>query len=63
MFKAIGKFFGEVKNELSKVTWPSRAESTKHTIYVIVSTVIAGLVIAGVDYVFSKGLALLIGTK
>jgi len=63
MTNPITKFIGEVKAELVKVAWPSRNDSFKMAFYVILSTVIAALVIAGVDYIFARGVELIIGTK
>ena len=49
MFKKISKFLQEVKQELSKVSWPSREELKGTTIVVIVITLILALFIFGVD--------------
>ncbi len=40
----IVNFLGEVKSELAKVVWPTKAETIKYTLTVIVfSIVVAGL--------------------
>jgi preprotein translocase subunit SecE len=49
MFKKISNFFQEVKQEMSKVSWPTREELKGTTIVVIVMTIILSLFIFGVD--------------
>ena len=46
------KFFSEVAAELAKVTWPTRAETTKLTIAVIVISLAVGLFVGGLDILF-----------
>lgn len=46
------KFFSEVAAELGKVTWPTRAETTKLTIAVIVISLAVGLFVGGLDILF-----------
>ncbi len=48
------KFFSEVVSELSKVTWPTRAEATRLTAAVIVISLAVGLFIGGLDILFLK---------
>jgi preprotein translocase subunit SecE len=45
MFEKINKFFQEVKQEMSKVSWPTRHELKGTTIIVIVLTVILSVFI------------------
>lgn len=54
------KFLSETKEELQKVTWPTRAEVTRLTIIVIVSSLIVGVYIGGVDFLFTKALELVL---
>ena len=49
MFKKISKFLQDVKQEMSKVSWPTREELKGTTIVVIVITLILSLFIFGVD--------------
>ena len=49
MFKKISKFLQEVKQEMSKVSWPTRDELKGTTIVVIVITLILSIFIFGVD--------------
>lgn len=48
---APAKFIKETVNELKKVTWPTRAETIKLTIVVIVISLVVGAFIGGLDYV------------
>ncbi len=57
----IGKFIGQVKTEMKKVAWPSRAELISSTIVVITATIILGIFIGICDLVLSRVINLLIG--
>lgn len=46
-------FLSEVKTELSKVVWPSREETIRLTVIVIVVSIILGLFVGGLDYLFT----------
>ena len=48
------QFFEETRSELQKVTWPSRNEVTRLTMVVIAVSVLVGLYIGGLDFVFTK---------
>ena len=48
------KFFEETRAELQKVTWPPRQEVTRLTMVVIGVSLIVGLYIGGLDFVFTK---------
>lgn len=43
--KRIGRFFRELKAELKKVAWPSRAETMRNTGIVIVCVIVVGLIV------------------
>jgi len=58
--KGIIGFFGEVKNELSKVTWPTRTEVVRLTLIVFAVSAIIGAYVGGIDYVFTRVLAAVI---
>jgi preprotein translocase subunit SecE len=47
-------FLGEVKTEMSKVTWPSRKELIQSTGVVIVVVIIAGIYIGIFDVIWSE---------
>ena len=46
-------FFGEVRGELKKVTWPSRQEVQTTTVVVIATTIVFGFYLFGLDLAFS----------
>ncbi len=54
------EFFKEVLTELGKVSWPKRALVVKLTIVVIGVSLVVALYLGGLDYVFAKGIALLL---
>ena len=43
--KRIGRFFRELKAELKKVAWPTRAETMRNTGIVIVCVIIVGIIV------------------
>ncbi len=49
MFKKIAKFLHEVRQEMSKVSWPTRDELKGTTLVVIVLTIVLSVFIFGVD--------------
>lgn len=54
-----GEFFRQVRAELNKVVWPTRAETVQTAIMVLILTIILSFFFLGVDAVFSavvKGL-------
>lgn len=53
-------YFKESQAELARVTWPTRKQAAKLTVAVIVFSIILALFIGAIDYLFSKGLQLLI---
>ena len=42
-------FFSEVKTELSKVVWPTRRETIKYTITVIVFSIVVAVILGLTD--------------
>ncbi len=51
----------EVKEELSKVTWPNREQTTRYTILVISVAVAVGLFLGGFDYILTLLTAFILG--
>ena len=51
----VGGFFAEVQAEMKRVTWPSQREVSATTIVVIVTSVVFGLYLFGVDLLISRG--------
>jgi preprotein translocase subunit SecE len=54
MLRKIQTYFGEVSQELSKVSWPSREELYGSTLVVIVLCVILSLFVFGVDFLLNR---------
>lgn len=48
------KFIGETYNELKKVVWLSRREVTYLSVLVLLVAAIVGLILAGLDYGFTR---------
>lgn len=46
-------FFKEVKEELVKVVWPSREQTIRYTVLVILVAVAVGLFLGGLDYLLT----------
>ena len=46
------EFIKESKIELKKVTWPTREETIRHTMTVIIISVALALFLGGLDYLF-----------
>ena len=44
------QFIKDVKNELAKVIWPTRAQTVRMTLYVIGISVLVALILGAVDY-------------
>ena len=59
-FEELKTFLHEVRSELRRVTWPPKTEVYPTTIVVIVTTIIFGVLLYGVDVIFSRGLAALL---
>ncbi len=53
MMKAID-FLKEVRVELLKVVWPSREQTIRLTVTVILVTLIVGFFLGGIDFLLTK---------
>ena len=53
-------FLKETKDELQKVSWPSRDEVIRLTFVVIFASLIVGLFLGGADFIFTKLIELII---
>jgi preprotein translocase subunit SecE len=49
------EFIRDVRGELKKVAWPSKAEVVTSTIVVLMAVIFMSLLIFGLDLAFSKG--------
>jgi len=61
MIKRMRGFLTDVRSELKKVTWPNRNDLQKTTIAVIVLSVIFGIYLKSVDFVFQWVVQQIIG--
>lgn len=59
MFQKISKYFSEVGQELSKVSWPSREELYGSTVVVIVLCVILSVFVYSIDLVLNRLLGII----
>jgi preprotein translocase subunit SecE len=50
----VRKFLKEVRQELSKVDWPSRRELISYTVVVLVTVIVMTSLVFALDFVFSK---------
>ena len=57
---SILKYLREVRLELSKVTWPTRASAVRMTSIVILASLAVGLYIGGLDVLFTNLMGILI---
>ena len=48
------RFLREVRDELAKVVWPSTREVVTYTIVVILTVLVMGLIVFGLDVLFSR---------
>lgn len=55
------QFVREVRQEMSKVTWPSRKELTVTTISVLVMSALAALFFFAVDQLIALAICLILG--
>ncbi len=60
LFQSLIDFFKDVKNELSKVTFPSKSETIGSTTVVIVFTLIVSIFLAVVDITLVRLLRLVV---
>ena len=54
-----GQFLKEVRGELRRVAWPTRAEVVKYSTVVLITLILVTMMIFGLDYVFGKGVLFL----
>ena len=57
------RYFYEAKEELEKVTWPSRKETIRSTLTVIGVSLSVAVFLGALDFGFSKALETLIASK
>jgi len=57
------KFIQEAREELKKVTWPTREQTIRLTIVVIIVSLIVSLYLGLLDIVLGEGLKLILSTR
>ncbi len=58
---AIQRYFRETSGELRKVSWPTWPEARRLTALVLVVMVVVGIFLAGMDYLASQLLDIVLG--
>jgi preprotein translocase subunit SecE len=61
IFSRLALFIRQVVVELRKVIWPTRKELIAYTTIVIVFVAVVAAIIAGFDYIFTRGVLLIFG--
>ena len=61
IFKRFGKGVKDVIGELKKVVWPTKKQLVNNTVIVIAALIIIGLVIFGLDSLFTSLIKLVLG--
>jgi len=56
----IVQYLKDAKTELKKVTWPTKKETTKHTLIVIGVSLGVAVFLGALDFLFSKIISLVI---
>lgn len=54
-------FFREAFAELRKVNWPTREQALRLTVLVIAVSVLVGMILGGIDYIFEKIFEFILG--
>ena len=55
------QFYQQVRQEVSKVTWPSRKETTVTSAMVFVMVIVVSLFFLVVDYILGAGVGYILG--
>lgn len=55
------QFIRQVRQEVAKVTWPSRKETTITTVMVFVMVALASIFLMGVDWIFAELVQIVLG--
>ena len=57
------QFYQQVRQEVSKVTWPSRKETTVTSAMVFVMVIVVSLFFLLVDYILGAGVSYVLGLR
>ncbi|WP_026895858.1 preprotein translocase subunit SecE [Clostridiisalibacter paucivorans] len=61
VFNRLGGFFRGVRSEIKKVSWPNKKDLINHTIVVLVTCALMGLLIWVLDTVYQGLLSVIVG--
>jgi len=61
MANRLVQYFLDAKAELKKVSWPTRRETLKHTVLVVVISLLVAAFLGALDYLFTIGFEQLLG--
>jgi len=53
-------YLKNVRAELAHVVWPTRYQSLIHVALIVLISIVTALFIAGLDYVFTRGVGMLV---
>lgn len=59
--KSIVKYFKDLKSEFKKVVWPSKKTVFNNTVVVLISLVVSGILVWGLDLLFASLIKLMLG--
>ncbi len=57
----VSNWFKGLKSEFRKITWPDKKSLVRKSVAVIISAIILGAIISGIDFIVVKGLELIVG--
>ena len=60
MLKRITHFFRESYEECKRVSWPTRQETVRYTLFIIGFSIALALFLGLLDFIFSRGLETLL---
>ncbi|OGG37733.1 preprotein translocase subunit SecE [Candidatus Jorgensenbacteria bacterium GWA1_54_12] len=60
MLKRITHFFRESYEEFKRVSWPTRQETVRYTLFIIGFSIALALFLGLLDFIFSRGLETLL---
>jgi preprotein translocase subunit SecE len=63
MANKVVNYFQEAKTELKKVSWPTKKETTKHTLLVIGISLALAIFLGALDFLFATGFEKLITNR
>ena len=56
MFQKLANYLKETRLEMKKVNWPTRAETLRYTLFVVVLSIAFALFLGALDFGFLQGL-------